>query len=1278
MSAADKFHRGILGPQHRSIDECKKIEYPEIPQIKTYQPFLVKVIDIQCHQILDRNGWSAGELQQRGSQDDFYTYKQRAALLSRKRKSEMLQGEEEHTYGLCVWLHCLGSEGTPVTLKVWNWKPYFYIAYDDELPADIDTLHQEALEIELKAHAQKQLDPDQRGDLHFSFEIKENAIYWQADSRGQTRRFRCLKVSCESTAALRRASEIALGVWKPSEHATPRKLSPLPSGQGKVYGVYEYDIFECKLTTKFSDTTDIVVSTLLEVDPRTSQLCGPHANLHTFDTYEFDVEDFSFLEIIADQDDRYPSGPFPIKGLRSAACDIECHNSRFLYQPDSNARSDHRDDPVTAISCVVADGSTTIGKYVFALAPTKSIEAQEKADMLSLADVWFDSHAEYTTLIDWPDRETTEYCVWWYHNEQTLIRAWRDFFVRVVNPVSNLWYNGFLFDLPRLCTRLALHSGGSIGRLDFLGRSPLIPCKLEENRTQKTNAKGHRRLMAIPGRWLIDMCLAARDSGVKLRQYRLKDACEHFLAKDPEARKIDLDYRTMDACWKLAWHETCDTRWKYNRYLQAFLTYNIFDSLLCTKLAYSSLQTHQSLMAMSQVVSTPVGDLLTKGLSNTCANLMINRGHRKGYVFNMSGAQLIPWPGCREVIEELRHKPRVWSKDGSAQEGVPQEKYAGGLVLKPVGGIHTDPTVCLDFMSLYPSLMMGFSACPSRLIHPLLIDHMRRAEVPLTEYHIPQPPDAKTGRTPPDHHIVLVGEGLGRGLLPLVEKELFAQRKAVKRQLGSAQKEIGALKKQHELTQQLVRARLIGLSSSFHDLSPFTCFYEFFFDLERDVSYAQCWEPLEEAGVFSRSQTQQVLSSGFEERCTLFSQNLENQIHNLQDLECTYDRRQLAIKVCMNSLYGVLGANFGVMRCKKIAELITYLGRKSNEETQEYVKELFPGAEVIYGDTDSVMVIFAETRGLAQKGPEGEVEALQKSFEMGEIAAEKISEKFKKSRLILECEKSYLPYIALKEGKKTYAGRKFMHPPKTIAELDTTSTTEIRGLKPVKRDTSKWTANVIKGVIEELFSSRREGALLHVHREIEKVRNNDVSFDDFVLTRSLKEDSHYNKTHPKSGNPLKPPVHVAVSRRVKERTPERAYEPGDRVPFIYTITPKGSAATPSEKAEEANYARAHNMKIDFAHYIEKELMTQLLKIVDVIVEDSNIDTFKMLLEAPVREMIKTRDRQSDLNSFFSTPKPANPAPSLSAMPTKRAAPLKKNRNPPIQTSTLNGFFAMKK
>jgi DNA polymerase delta subunit 1 len=116
--------------------------------------------------------------------------------------------------------------------------------------------------------------------------------------------------------------------------------------------------------------------------------------------------------------------------------------------------------------------------------------------------------------------------------------------------------------------------------------------------------------------------------------------------------------------------------------------------------------------------------------------------------------------------------------------------------------------------------------------------------------------------------------------------------------------------------------------------------------------------------------------------------------------------RQLALKVSANSVYGFTGVSNGILPCVQIAATVTSYGRQLLERTKAFVEENFTvangyahDAQVIYGDTDSVMVKFG-------------VKTVAEAFPLAEEAASKCSAIFPKP-ISLEFEKVYFPYLLM-------------------------------------------------------------------------------------------------------------------------------------------------------------------------------------------------------------------------------------------------------------------------
>ncbi len=163
--------------------------------------------------------------------------------------------------------------------------------------------------------------------------------------------------------------------------------------------------------------------------------------------------------------------------------------------------------------------------------------------------------------------------------------------------------------------------------------------------------------------------------------------------------------------------------------------------------------------------------------------------------------------------------------------------------------------------------------------------------------------------------------------------------------------------------------------------------------------------------------------------------------------------RQLALKISANSVYGLTGATNGKLPCLEIASSTTSYGRQMIEKTKQEVETRYciangysHDAQVIYGDTDSVMVKFG-TKDLAE------------AMKLGEDASQFVSSKFVKP-IKLEFEKVYFPYLLI--NKKRYAGLYWTKPEK-YDKMDT------KGIETVRRDNCLLVQTVIEKVLRMIL-----------------------------------------------------------------------------------------------------------------------------------------------------------------------------------------------------------------
>jgi DNA polymerase delta subunit 1 len=303
--------------------------------------------------------------------------------------------------------------------------------------------------------------------------------------------------------------------------------------------------------------------------------------------------------------------------------------------------------------------------------------------------------------------------------------------------------------------------------------------------------------------------------------------------------------------------------------------------------------------------------------------------------------------------------------------------------------------------------------------------------------------------------------------------------------------------------------------------------------------------------------------------------------------------RQLALKISANSVYGLTGATVGKLPCLAIASSTTSYGRQMIERTRDEVQAKFTvangyshDAQVIYGDTDSVMVKF---------GPND----LEKAMKLGEEAAEFVSEKFIRP-IKLEFEKVYFPYLLI--NKKRYAGLYWTNPHK-YDKMDT------KGIETVRRDNCRLVQTVIDTSLRMLLIDRDvEGAQQFVKDTISDLLQNKVDMSNLVITKALTKDGYKEDDKGEEGGFGKKKdgytakqAHVELAERMKKRDAGSAPALGDRVAYVMI---KGAGGAKNyEKSEDPLFVLEHNIPIDTKYYLENQLSKPLVRIFEPILGD---------------------------------------------------------------------------
>lgn len=393
--------------------------------------------------------------------------------------------------------------------------------------------------------------------------------------------------------------------------------------------------------------------------------------------------------------------------------------------------------------------------------------------------------------------------------------------------------------------------------------------------------------------------------------------------------------------------------------------------------------------------------------------------------------------------------------------------------------------------------------------------------------------------------------------------------------------------------------------------------------------------------------------------------------------------RQNGLKVACNSCYGFCGVSKkrGLMPCKPVAAVTTLKGRLFIDFSKNFTEKTFPGSKVIYGDTDSVMVLW------------GKGTTVQRANELGEEAASKITSELREGKVTeiggagslsasisssdasskewrgrkdlaeacsavrLTNEKVYFPYLLLK--KKNYAAIKFTSDGKGgfKEELD------MKGIDAVRRDRSQLVRDASNAILHSLLYERSVvSAMMALRKQLQDMAEGKVPIEAFVLSKSLKS------TYSSSNLP-----HVMAWKRMLERGDEGAPPVGARMPYVILtdLNNLGGKETPEklyERSEHPDFASSairSGRKLDYPYYIES-LFNPLTK----LLQFCNVQDLKSIFRDANDLATNKLKNVASLKRFFSPE-----VGTFQEFNLEQTKPGKKSKAAPSTTRSLRNFFS---
>jgi DNA polymerase alpha subunit A len=440
--------------------------------------------------------------------------------------------------------------------------------------------------------------------------------------------------------------------------------------------------------------------------------------------------------------------------------------------------------------------------------------------------------------------------------------------------------------------------------------------------------------------------------------------------------------------------------------------------------------------------------------------------------------------------------------------------YAGGLVLEPKKGLYDTYILLLDFNSLYPSIIQEYNLCFTTIEWTKFMGE-------------PQPAATASAA---------VGQAKGKG-----------KSKKASSVVKTENTDEDALAMDDPVDDDDADDDLPGASNFNKELPPLP-----------DSSSKMGHLPKVIKGLVDRRR--EVKSLLKKER----DPNLRQQL----------DIRQKALKLTANSMYGCLGFTFSRFYARPIAALVTAKGREALQRTVDLATKKL-GLDVIYGDTDSVMINTGST-DLAQVKEIGymvknEVNKLYKALELD-------LDGIFKSMLLLK-KKKYAAVVIKEDGAQISYEK------------------ELKGLDLVRRDWCPLSQETGRYVVDQILSgSSREEIVAaiheHLHQLSEDVRAGKIDIAKFVVTKGLNK-------NPKDYPDCKGQAHLQVAlQMLKANKPVNI---GDHIPYVICMQgPEGS--TPPQRAyhpDEVIRSKGE-LTIDNEWYLSNQILPPISRLCEPI------------------------------------------------------------------------------
>ncbi|XP_017877316.1 DNA polymerase zeta catalytic subunit [Ceratina calcarata] len=320
--------------------------------------------------------------------------------------------------------------------------------------------------------------------------------------------------------------------------------------------------------------------------------------------------------------------------------------------------------------------------------------------------------------------------------------------------------------------------------------------------------------------------------------------------------------------------------------------------------------------------------------------------------------------------------------------------------------------------------------------------------------------------------------------------------------------------------------------------------------------------------------------------------------------------QQLGLKLIANVTYGYTAANFsGRMPCIEVGDSVVSKGRETLERAIKIVESTPKwGAEVVYGDTDSLFILL---RGKSRKD----------AFTIGAEIADTVTAA-NPPPVKLKFEKVLQPSIL--QTKKRYCGYMYESPEQEEPEY------LAKGIETVRRDGCPAAAKILEKTLKILFDTKDLSFVkLYVTRQFDKILRQKISIQDLTFAKEFRGLRGYK---PNACVPA-----LELTKRLMRKDPRAIPRTGERVRYVIIAGAPNQALihcvrTPMEVISD------EGLSPNSIYYITKVIIPPLNRCLNLIGVDANTWYRDMTRrQTPDKVVNLCKDNQKlTIRQFFST------------------------------------------